>query len=93
MSTSDGGLHLLAVIDDARVQQQKLNLHANAGEGMHACNFRIIYRIAGKFGGELNLAVYITTAKLKCAKISYSHIYVWQSCTELANLNSLIFLQ
>ena len=29
------------------------------------------YRIAGKFGG---LAVYITTAKLKSAKISYSHI-------------------
>ena len=28
------------------------------------------------FGG---LAVYITIAKLKFAKISYSHIYVWQS--------------
>ena len=32
-----------------------------------------------KFGG---LAVYITTAKLKSAKISYSHIYVWRSRTE-----------
>ena len=32
------------------------------------------YHIAGKFGG---LAVYITTAKLKSAKISYSHIYIW----------------
>ena len=31
----------------------------------------IYYRIAGKFGG---LVVYITTAKLKSAKISYSHI-------------------
>ena len=48
------------------------------------------YRIAGKFGG---LAVYITTAKLKSAKISYSHIYVWRSRTEPPNLNLPIFLQ
>ena len=49
-----------------------------------------IYRIAGKFGG---LAVYITTAKLKSAKIFYSHIlYVWQSHTEPPNLNLPIFL-
>ena len=38
----------------------------------------LYYRITGNFGGELNLgilAVYnITTAKLKSAKISYSHI-------------------
>ena len=37
------------------------------------------YCIAGKFGGEFNfggLAVYITTANLKSAKISYSHIHV-----------------
>ena len=33
-----------------------------------------VYRIAGNIGGELNLAVYITTTKLKSAKISYSHI-------------------
>ena len=39
--------------------------------------------IAGKFGG---LVVYITTAKLKSAKISYSHIYVWRSHTEPPNL-------
>ena len=31
VSTSDGTLHLLAVINDVNVQQQKLNLHANAG--------------------------------------------------------------
>ena len=31
VSTSDGTLHLLAVIDDVHVQQRKLNLHANAG--------------------------------------------------------------
>ena len=43
-----------------------------------------LYRIAGKFGG---LAVYVTTAKLKSTKISYSHIYVWQTCTEPPNLN------
>ena len=43
-----------------------------------------------KFGG---LAVYITTAKLKSAKISYSHIYVWRSRTEPPNLNPPIFLQ
>ena len=41
-----------------------------------------------KFGG---LAVYITTAKLKSAKISYSHIYVWRSRTEPPNLNLPIF--
>ena len=41
-----------------------------------------------KFGG---LAVYITTAKLKPAKISYSHIYVWQSRTEPPNLNQPIY--
>ena len=46
--------------------------------------------IAGKFGG---LAVYITTAKLKSAKISYSHVYIWQSRTEPPNLNPPIFLQ
>ena len=54
------------------------------------------YRIAGKFGGELNLAVWrsiITTAKLKSAKISYSHIYVWRSRTEPPNLNPPIFFQ
>ena len=37
----------------------------------------LYYRIAGKFGGELNfhggLAVCVTTAKLKSAKISYLH--------------------
>ena len=43
-----------------------------------------------KFG---SLVVYITTAKLKSSKISYSHIYVWQSRTESPNLNPLIFLQ
>ena len=34
----------------------------------------IQYSIAGKFGGELGLAVYISTAKLK---MSYSHIYMY----------------
>ena len=47
------------------------------------------YRIAGKFGGELNLAVWWSaraTAKLKSANVSYSHIiYVWRSRTELPN--------
>ena len=39
------------------------------------------------------LVVYITTAKLKSAKISYSHVYmyVWQSRTEPPNLNPPIF--
>ena len=40
-----------------------------------------------KFGG---LAVYITTAKLKSAKISYLHIYVWRSRTKPPNLNQLV---
>ena len=51
------------------------------------------YRIAGKFGGELNLAVWrsvFATAKLKSANISYLHMYVWRSLTEQPNL---IFLQ
>ena len=54
------------------------------------------YRIPGKFGGELNLAVWRSaraTAKLKSAKISYSNIYVWQSCTKPPNLNPPIRLQ
>ena len=38
-----------------------------------------------KFGG---LAVYITTTKLKFAKISYLHIYIWQSRTEPPNFKS-----
>ena len=39
---------------------------------------QVYYRIAGKFGGELNLAVWRTawaTTKLKSAKISYLHIH------------------
>ncbi|MCG8621854.1 MAG: hypothetical protein MJE68_07650 [Proteobacteria bacterium] len=43
-----------------------------------------------KFGG---LAVYITTAKLKSAKISYLHIDVWRSHTEPPNLNPPIWAQ
>ena len=45
-----------------------------------------------KFGG-LAVYMYIATAKLKSAKISYSHIYVWRSCTEPPKLNPPIFLQ
>ena len=37
ISTSDGTLHLLAVIDDVRIQQQKPNLHANAGQYTCTC--------------------------------------------------------
>ena len=51
----------------------------------HAC---AIYRIAGKFGGELNLAVWrsaFATAKLKSTKISYLRIYIWRSRTEPPN--------
>ena len=62
----------------------KENLHVIPAIG------RAIYRIAGKFGC---FAVYIITAKLKSAKISYSHIYVWRSRTEPPNLNPPIFLQ
>ena len=36
----------------------------------------LVYRIAGKFG---SLVVYITTAKLKSAKISYSYTYVYMA--------------
>ena len=55
-----------------------------------------MYRIAGKFGGELNLVAWrstFATAKLKYASISYLHIYMWRSRTELPNLNPPIFLQ
>ena len=38
-----------------------------------------------KFG---NLTVYITTAKLKSAKIFYLHIYVWRSRTQTAKFKS-----
>ena len=53
------------------------------------------YRIAGKFGGELNLAVLrssLRPAKLNSANISYLHICVWRSLTEPPNLNPPIFL-
>ena len=55
---------------------------------------RGIYRIDGKFGGELNLAVWqssFATTKLKSTNISYLHIYVWRSLTKLPNLNLPIF--
>ena len=55
-----------------------------------------VYCIAGKFGGELNLAVWqstFATAKLKSANISYLHIYVWQFLTKPPNLNMPIFFQ
>ena len=58
--------------------------------------FIIFYRIARKFGRELNLAVWWSTratAKLKSAKISYSHIYIWRSCTKPPNLNLPIHMQ
>ena len=54
------------------------------------------YRIARKFGGELNLAVWqsvFAAAKLKSASISYLYICVWQFLTKLPNLNPPIFLQ
>ena len=46
---------------------------------LDACRIFNYYRIAGKFGGGIKfggLAVYITTAKLKSNKISYSYIYI-----------------
>ena len=54
------------------------------------------YCIAGNFGGELNLVVWwsaFVTAKLKSANISYLHIYIRRSLTELSNLDPPIFLQ
>ena len=56
----------------------------------YSCRKVYIYPIAGKLGRELNLAVWwsaFATAKLKCANISYLHIYMWQSHTEPSNLN------
>ena len=72
-----------------------VKVYLNTGMYIHMSSI-YIYRIAGKFGGKLNLAVWqsiITTAKLKSAKISYSHIYVWRSRTEPPNLNPPIFFQ
>ena len=51
------------------------------------------YCIARKFGEELNLAVWQSTAKLNSANISYSHIYVCCYRTELPNVNPPTFLQ
>ena len=58
----------------------------------------LLYRIAGKFDRELNLAVWqstFATAKLKSTNISYLHIlhiHVRLSCTKSLNLNLPIFL-
>ena len=51
---------------------------------------KMTYSIAKKFGGELNLVVWLSTfaiAKLKSANISCLHICVWQSPTELKSTN------
>ena len=48
-----------------------------------------MYRIARKFGGELNLAVCVKTAKLKSAKFFYVCMYVWQYRTIPPNLSPL----
>ena len=56
----------------------------------------VYYRIAGKFGGELNLAVWrssLRPPKLKSANISYLYIYVWRSLTEPPNLNPPMLLK
>ena len=45
------------------------------------------YRIAGKFGGWV---VYITTAKLKSAKISYSHVYTLYRTAKFKSANILV---
>ena len=48
----------------------------------HAIPYFLWYCIAGKFGRELNLAVWqsvFATAKLTSTNISYSHIYIWRS--------------
>ena len=55
----------------------------------------MVYRTAGRFGGELNLVVWwsaFATAKLKSTNISYLHIYIWRSLTELPNLNPPILI-
>ena len=56
---------------DSDYEDEEFKVHAT-----HRVNF-ILYHIAGKFGGGIkfgSLAVYITTAKLKSARISYLHI-------------------
>ena len=56
----------------------------------------VVYRIAGKFGRELKLAVWrstFATAKLKSTDISYLHIYIWRSLTKPPNLNPPICMQ
>ena len=62
------------------------------------CNIRGYCR-ARKFGGKLNFAIWQLTAKLKSARISYSHIcmarilpLVWQCRSKPPNLNSPIFV-
>ena len=45
------------------------------------------YRIARKFGWDLNLVVCLRTTELKSAKIPSSHVYIWRSCTKPQNLN------
>ena len=55
----------------------------------------LLYCIAGKFGGELNLAfgaVYVKTAKLKSAKFFYVCMYVWRYHTIPPNLSPLMVL-
>ena len=78
--------------ENAIVVSRPMIMHAVLG------NTGSYYRIAGKSGGELNLAVWRfgglavlgETAKLKSAKIYTVCMYVWRCCSRPPNLKPRI---
>ena len=76
------------------MQASELTIYMCCQSGWEMYPFNLLYRIAGKLGRELNLAVWRfapTTVKLKSANISYTHICIWRSRTKPPNLNPPIF--
>ena len=71
-----------------------LHIHVHMPIIIFFCCPTLLLLIAGKFGGDLNLAVRCTTAKLKSANISllnlYAYVcnYVWRYRTGPPNLKS-----
>ena len=59
----------------------------------HSCCLLLSVLCSTVAYGELNLAGWRSTLKLKSANSSYLQIYIWQSLTEPPKLNPPIFLQ
>ena len=69
--------------DNKKIHEIRVSLSGHVVYMIYGQDNLFIMLRSPKFG---SLAVYITTAKLKSAKISYSHMILWWSRTEHPNL-------